>query len=222
MKTVLLDDYNQNIPENSDVIGSVTTTWGHLALRNGWKIIEIQTKINMSKYLRVTSIEFVRRDVPEGSSGGTGYCEYDVVKVCYDNGKSHTSYVPAYYNTLNVAWECLYNDMISCENPEEAYGFLRDALGNDVWESEFDGLIGGFKDRKPMPQKVGKKIYRIRKLTSRECFRLMGVSDSDIDKIKSANISESQQYKMAGNSIVVPVLEGIFTQMFRKDSDALF
>lgn len=66
------------------------------------------------------------------------------------------------------------------------------------------------------------KIYRIRKLTPRECFRLMGVSDSDIDKIKDAGISESQQYKMAGNSIVVQVLEGIFTQLFRTDPDSLF
>ena len=66
------------------------------------------------------------------------------------------------------------------------------------------------------------KIYRIRKLTARECFRLMGVNDADIDKIKAAGISESQQYKMAGNSIVVQVLEGIFTQLFRLDSDSLF
>lgn len=66
------------------------------------------------------------------------------------------------------------------------------------------------------------KIYRIRKLTARECFRLMGVTDDDVDKIKAAGISESQQYKMAGNSIVVQVLEGIFTQLFRKDSDSLF
>lgn len=58
------------------------------------------------------------------------------------------------------------------------------------------------------------KRYRIRKLTARECFRLQGVSDSDIDKIKAAGISESQQYKMAGNSIVVDVLMGIFQQMF--------
>lgn len=58
------------------------------------------------------------------------------------------------------------------------------------------------------------KKYRIRKLTARECFRLQGVSDSDIDKIKAAGISESQQYKMAGNSIVVDVLMGIFEQMF--------
>ena len=66
------------------------------------------------------------------------------------------------------------------------------------------------------------KILRIRKLTSRECFRAMGVGDEDIDKIKAAGISESQQYKLAGNSIVVPVLEGIFTQMFRADDDCLF
>jgi site-specific DNA-cytosine methylase len=70
-------------------------------------------------------------------------------------------------------------------------------------------------------QEMG-KIYKIRKLTSRECLRLMGVSDGDIDRIKEAGISETQQYKMAGNSIVVPVLEAIFTQMFRKDGDALF
>lgn len=69
------------------------------------------------------------------------------------------------------------------------------------------------------------KIYRIRKLTPKECFRLMGCTDSDIDKIKAAGISESQQYKMAGNSIVVQCLEGIFCNMFRKDEyhhDTLF
>lgn len=44
--------------------------------------------------------------------------------------------------------------------------------------------------------------YRIRKLTPRECFRLMGVPEDDIDKIQAAGISKTQQYKMAGNSIV--------------------
>lgn len=56
--------------------------------------------------------------------------------------------------------------------------------------------------------------YRIRKLTPRECFRLMGVDDADIDKIQSAGISNSQQYKCAGNSIVVDVLYHIFRQAF--------
>lgn len=66
------------------------------------------------------------------------------------------------------------------------------------------------------------KIYRIRKLTPLECMRLMGVKDEDTQKMKDAGISDSQLYKMAGNSIVVPVLEGIFTQMFRVDKDCLF
>ena len=56
--------------------------------------------------------------------------------------------------------------------------------------------------------------FRIRKLTERECFRLMDVSDTDIDKIQAAGISRSQQYKLAGNSIVVAVLEKIFYKLF--------
>ena len=56
--------------------------------------------------------------------------------------------------------------------------------------------------------------YRIRKLTPRECFRLMGMRDDDIDKIQNAGISNTQQYKMAGNSICIPVLEYIFKQLF--------
>ena len=56
--------------------------------------------------------------------------------------------------------------------------------------------------------------YGIRKLTPRECFRLMGLKDDDIDKIQQAGISNAQQYKMAGNSIVVDVLEVIFRNLF--------
>ena len=44
---------------------------------------------------------------------------------------------------------------------------------------------------------------KIRRLTSIECFRLMGLKDSEIDKIQISDISNSQQYKLAGNSIVV-------------------
>lgn len=61
--------------------------------------------------------------------------------------------------------------------------------------------------------------YRIRKLTPRECFRLMGVSEEDIDKIQSSGISNTQQYKMAGNSIVVDVLYHIFRKMFVDTKD---
>lgn len=61
---------------------------------------------------------------------------------------------------------------------------------------------------------VVEETYRIRKLTPRECFRLMGMKDDDIDKIQRAGISNTQQYKMAGNSIVINVLEAIFKELF--------
>lgn len=45
--------------------------------------------------------------------------------------------------------------------------------------------------------------YLIRKLTPRECGRLMGLSDDVIDRIVAAGISNTQMYKMFGNSIIV-------------------
>lgn len=63
--------------------------------------------------------------------------------------------------------------------------------------------------------------YRIRKLTPKECFRLMGVKDEDYDKL---TVSNTQKYKQAGNSIVVDVLMAIFDNMFVQEckSNKLF
>ena len=78
------------------------------------------------------------------------------------------------------------------------------------------------------------KSYAIRKLTPKECFRLMGVRDNVISIMQNTNaqaaqlipdwkgkgktddmaISASQQYKQAGNSIVVDVLDNIFENLF--------
>lgn len=55
--------------------------------------------------------------------------------------------------------------------------------------------------------------YRIRKLTPLECWRLMGFKDEQFNKAQSV-CSNSQLYKQAGNSIVVDVLEQIFTNLF--------
>ena len=54
---------------------------------------------------------------------------------------------------------------------------------------------------------------RIRKLTPKECWRLMGFDDADFEKAAKVN-SNSQLYKQAGNSIVVNVLEAIFKELF--------
>ena len=68
-------------------------------------------------------------------------------------------------------------------------------------------VTGGNKDLKVEDLKG-----RIRKLTPRECWRLMGFSDEDFDKAAALN-SDAQLYKQAGNSIVVDVLEAIFKEM---------
>lgn len=56
--------------------------------------------------------------------------------------------------------------------------------------------------------------FRIRKLTPRECYRLMDVSEENIDKLLATDISMTQHYKMAGNSIVVSCLYHIFKNIY--------
>ena len=62
-------------------------------------------------------------------------------------------------------------------------------------------------------QAVVEPSLRIRKLTPKECFRLMGFDDADIDVLIENGISNTQLYKQAGNSIVVNVLEAIFENL---------
>ena len=75
-------------------------------------------------------------------------------------------------------------------------------IGNDVagtiQTSHSDGIVY--------------KNLRIRKLTPRECFRLMGVKDEDFEKI-AENQSNASLYHLAGDSIVTDVLMAIFKEM---------
>ncbi len=66
--------------------------------------------------------------------------------------------------------------------------------------------------------------FCIRKLTPKEYWRLMGFKDKDFDrakysKTKKQEISNSQLYKMAGNSIVVDVLVAIFKELKKQYPD---
>lgn len=59
---------------------------------------------------------------------------------------------------------------------------------------------------------------RIRYLTPKECLRLMGFYDDDINNLMEAVPSDNQLYKLAGNSIVVNVLESIFKGIYLDNS----
>lgn len=56
--------------------------------------------------------------------------------------------------------------------------------------------------------------YRIRKLTPKECWRLMGFKEEQFEKAEKV-CSNTQLYKQAGNSIVVNVMEEIFKQLLK-------
>lgn len=61
-----------------------------------------------------------------------------------------------------------------------------------------------------------KQNLRIRKLTPKECFRLMGVKDEDFNLVKN-NQSESSLYHLAGDSIVTTVLMAVFGELLNID-----
>ena len=60
------------------------------------------------------------------------------------------------------------------------------------------------------------KVYRIRKLTPRECYRLMGVDHSDIDKMTDV-LAPGVVNSLFGNSIVVDVMTEMFRELFFED-----
>ena len=77
-----------------------------------------------------------------------------------------------------------------------------------------DGIVGTLTTDGSSPKHNNRIIenLRIRKLTPKECGRLMGVRDKDIDTM-AVNQSNSSQYHLYGDSIVVDVLMAIFGQM---------
>lgn len=83
--------------------------------------------------------------------------------------------------------------------------------------------FNGFKENCPSLRATDYKCphcysdgYRIRKLTPRECWRLMGVKDEQFNRLHG--ISNSQLYKLAGNSIVVDVLEAVFRNLLMPET----
>lgn len=92
-------------------------------------------------------------------------------------------------------------------------GWTRDKHGNVVDRHPVSVANTVTSTKRDNTQNYVVDLFRIRKLTERECFRLMGVADIDSDKIRQV-VSKTQCYKLAGNSIVVDVLVAIFNQLF--------
>lgn len=108
-----------------------------------------------------------------------------------------------------------YNAIKVAEPNLNQIGYInKNSQGNRVYDSENIactqvGNAGGLGAKTGLYQ-MGD--YRIRKLTPKECWRLMGFDDEDFEKAEKI-CSNTQLYKQAGNSIVVNVLEAIIDKM---------
>ena len=90
--------------------------------------------------------------------------------------------------------------------------FILDNVNIDDEKFKFDSKNKYIKDVK----NINPNDFRIRKLTPKECWRLMGFRDEHIERAIALGISDSQLYKQAGNSIVVDVLYYIFKELFKE------
>lgn len=107
----------------------------------------------------------------------------------------------------------------TCQGGNLEPKIIEPGIGHNPISKRFE--FDGFSETKPCPTLLATDYkapkcysdgFRIRKLTPRECWRLMGVKDEDFDKLK--DISKTQRYKLAGNSIVTNVMMAIFENLF--------
>ena len=132
---------------------------------------------------------------------------HDASRIVDENGLAPT--VKENHGTVTAIVE--HNtDCIIREEPLDIKGWHRNAkevLNIDgisrTLSTQSNNLVTKIKEKRTM---------RIRKLTPKECWRLMGFDDADFEKAEKVN-SNTQLYKQAGNSIVLDVLENIFLSL---------
>ena len=112
---------------------------------------------------------------------------------------------------LNRTFELVDKKNVVAELTDYKYHSATRIYGLDSIAPTF--AVGGHGIARPKILINGK----VRLLTPKETFRLMGVKDEDIDKIQSLGFGNERQYRLAGNSIVVDVLMNIFKELFKEE-----
>ena len=233
-ESIVYDDYNSNIRKDQDL----TTNCGSSTIRNGWKIIECEQNFTfpLKQELTLRLKDMLENEVDEkyylseykiNSISHWKAYQKPFEKVQGKNsivptltargaGEEHSgmiTYSDSLDNTTNLQDKCLNIKEATKKGYKEAYDgdsvnleqpnskTRRGRVGNQVAQTLTTSCNQGVVNN-----------YRIRKLTPKECWRLMGFDDEDFEKASQVN-SNAQLYKQAGNSIVVQVLEVIFREL---------
>lgn len=108
----------------------------------------------------------------------------------------------------------LKNNQVTEFPIEQDYIYCLDA---NYWKGTFLKDFLKSRRRQLVSGKINKEgLYPARRLTPRETWRFMGVTDTDFEKAKKF-VSNTSLYRQSGNSIAVPVLEAIFRELFLKE-----
>lgn len=183
-----------------DVSNTIRCGGGSLDSKHTWDVLSV---------LRPERTEYGKEIIrnPHGFNKG-GIVKDNVAPTMTSNGSYHL------------------NNFVCNERHSTATGVLE--IGN-IYDNNNNSQAGRIYDAKELSpcldtmgggtrqQKVLEEGIRIRKLTPRECWRLMGVKDEQYDRLHG--ISKTQLYKMAGNSIVVNVLMAIFKNLLISDKE---
>lgn len=232
MEPIIYDDYNSRIPQDQDVITTLTTNCGASAVRNGVKIIEPTVcEQRCDEGLRFFKDDVVGTLRTIDACGDKRVIEPELTQIGTIDGNGHEIRRRVYdadgiSPTLcgvgsggNTEPKVLVKD--EDVNPVRIGNIYGEQFGTgyagNVWDQDsVSPTIMTAQGGNRQPLVVDDVKWRIRKLTPLECWRLMGFSDEDCNRA-SAYVSDSSLYKQAGNSIVTSCLVAIFYSLLFND-----
>lgn len=235
---IIYDDYNSRISSDQDAINTLTTNCGASAERNGVKILEpIVCEERKDEGIRFFKDECVgtlrtidacgdkrviEPDVNPELIGGIG--EKNFGKQYRQGNRVYDSNAVAMaLNAQPVGNAGGYSYLYAVEENDNQYGIkVKNQATELVGFVDVAGTLmardyKGFGNQEMNAALESNNIkWRIRKLTTKECWRLMGFTDEDHDKA-AKYVSASALYKQAGNSICTCCLVAIFNALFLND-----
>ena len=241
MEPIIYDDYNSRIPQDQDEITTLTTNCGASAVRSGVKIIEPTVcEQRCDEWLRFFKDDIVGTLRTIDSCGDKRVIEQEEINPELVGGIGEKNFGKQYrqgnriYSSDSIAmclnaqpvgnsggYSYLYAVKEEDVNPVRIGNIYGEQFGTgyagNVWDQEsVSPTIMTAQGGNRQPLVVDNVKWRIRKLTPKECWRLMGFSDEDCNRA-SKYVSDSALYKQAGNSIVTSCLVAIFYSLLFND-----
>ena len=173
----------------------------------------LETEVEEKYFLRKETFEYLKNHSEECRAKGLGYRFNPVVREECEIANTITTEIGKLRLGDNFIQEI---KIIVPEATKKGYAIAEKGDSIDIAYIQNKRRTRVDKERAhtitTSPQIGTLTEHGVRKLTPKECWRLMGFTDSDFNKAQEV-CSDTQLYKQAGNSIVVQVLEGILKKL---------